>query len=536
MLRVGNLVLLSLVSWLVMGGCGVDQPGGIDSGSPEGDGAGVVVLSGQLNPGQAAKARPRMQDLQQELPFTIVAQSDQTGTVYHVETSADGQFELELPADELGNTFIVMVQGPDGRAIGPVVFGEEGGQGITGLAMERDANLGTIELPDDPQSAAIAPGADGDATALANSSLTARLNDAGAPLGLASVGKGPACTTTDLRTGLADADGDGLIDLFDADDNGSGLVDDFDKGDDWTGVSDDFRANFFMNLKIQAEEAQTYYTGTDTEIAAARSRQTVITFEVLSEPGATRAITAARLLEVPGPAYLTIATVLPDDGSGPTSLWRDLAYAFTERTDRFDAFVVPNAVLTAGDTFALEVLFDDGSSERASRMINYVFTNIPALVEYGTPTALTAFDIADPAANGSPSAPLPIDGGAELVLVFRPPPDETGAPITDMPYSFQFFYNDDAGQQGFSEAIDVAATWPTEIPGWGHNMSFWVTAEELGALSDEGTYAVTLPQELFVDEVVLADGTSAAVGSYKIDITAEAPTGNAAIMIMLTKQ
>jgi len=499
-----------------------------------------LVLSGQLNPGQSTKPRTRMQATDPTYPFTIVAQSDQTGTVYTTETGPDGTFALPIPPEEAGHSFVVTILGPDGRAVGPVVFETDttGTLGTTGLTMQRDADLGTIDLPDDPTTAAITPGADGDAAELADPAIAARLNEAGAPLGLGTVGKGAKTLAERTRTGgVADADEDGLVDLFDADDDGDGVIDDLDKGDEWTGVPDDIHVNFFMNLKIAASQAQTYYTGSEEEINKALSQQTVITLEVMSEPGATRAITGARLLETPGPVYLPIGTLLTDSGTSEPVLWKDTGYVFTFRGDRFEAFLVPNAVMDAGDTFTLEVTFDDGSSVRVSRMINYVFKNIPALVEYGSPSALAAFDITDPAANGTPEAPLKFDGSQDLVLVFRPPPDETGTPITGTDYSFGFFFNGADGGQ-LNPDIDKAATWPTPVADWTtyQGLSFRVTADDLGTLSEDGTYTVTLPKEIFVDQVVLNDGSTADVTSYKIDITAEVPTGNAALMLTFVKQ
>jgi hypothetical protein len=528
--------------WTPTDGGGAAGPSG-NNGSAGNNGPATgecLMLSGRLNPGQTTKPRLRMQATDPTYSFTIVAQSDQTGSVYITETQPDGEFALPLPPEEADNSFVVTILGPDGRAVGPVVFDTDatGTLGVTGLTMQRDADLGTIDLPDDPTTAAITPGPDGNAVELADPAIAARLNEDGAPLGLKTVGKGATTLTASPRTGgVADADEDGLVDVFDADDDGDGVIDDLDKGDEWTGVPDDIHVNFFMNLKIQASEAQTYYTGSAEEIAAALSEQTVITLEVMSEPGATRAITGAHLRETPGPVYLPIATVLNSGGSGWPVLWKDLGYAFAEKADRFDAFIVPHAVMDAGDTFTLEVTFDDGSSVRVSRMINYVFKNIPALVEYGTPTAVTAFDITDPTANGTQQAPLKFDGSQDLVLVFRPPPDETGTPITGTDYSFGIFFNGTDGSQ-LNSQIDKEATWPAPVSDWTtyQGLSFRVTADDLGELSEDGTYRVKLPREIFVDQVVLTDGSTADVASYKIDITAEVPTGNAALMLMFVKE
>jgi len=532
------LLLLGVVlSTLALSGCngwrppsddaGTDDDGLNDDNNDQGT-SGALVISGRLNPGQTTKTRPRLQG--QTYPFTIVAQSDQTGRVYRVETDSNGEFNLPLPDEEAGNSFVVTILGPDGRAVGPVIMGADGGAGVTGLAMKRDADLGTIILPDDPATEPIVPGDDSDVEGLADSNLAARVNQNGAPIGLASVGKGQDTVADEGRpAGKVDADRDGLIDLLDADDDGNGVVDDFDKGDEWTGATSDIHVNFFMNLKIQAEDAQTYYRGTEEQISEALAQQTVITFEVFSEAGATRAITTAHLLETPGPAYLTVATVR----GASEQLWKAIDYALTASGDRFEAFVVPQAVMDAGDTFTLEVAFDDGTTTQVSRMINYVFKNIPTLVEYGPPGDTQPFDITDPRANGSPSAPLRIDGDQDLVLVFRPPPDETGAPITGMDYTFHFFFYDADGQP--VSDIDTAATWPTSVfeP---NSTTVRVAADELGALSDDGTHTFTLDQQCFADRLVLKEASEVEVGAYKVDITAEAPTGNAAIMLYFVKQ
>lgn len=538
MKRAGRIVLVLTLACLPAG-C----PPVRDTVNRSDEGGGGVVsdsvtLSGCLNPAAATKTRPRMQSSTETYPYTIVAQSDETGEVYRTQTDAAGEFELVIPPEEVGHSFVVTILGPDGRAVGPVVVDTDttGQEGVTGLKMSRAADLGSIDLPEDPGKTPVTPGPDSDTEELADPTIATRLTDGGAPLGVACVGKGAEAGTTATRTtGAVDADRDGLIDLFDADDDGDGVMDDLDKGDDWTGVPRDIHVSFFMNLKVGAEDALTYYAGTGAEIADALGRQTVITFEVMTEPHATRAITRAYLRETPGPAYLPEATLL--QGGPSATRWRDTGYAFTRESDRFDAFVVPHTVMNAGDTFTLVVEFDDGSSVELARMINYVFKSIPALVQYGAPGALNLFDITDPAANGRPNAPLRFDASGDLVLVFRPPPDETGAPITGTAYAFGVFFNDADGRQ-LNNDIDSAATWPTPIPHWAEHQgtSYRLTASDLGPLSAEGTYTVTLPAGIFVEQVTLTDGTTAPVASYKIDIAAEVPTGNAAVMLTFARQ
>jgi hypothetical protein len=505
--------------------------GGVDNNAGQTP-TGALGLHGRINPGQAAKRRPRVQG-SELYPFTVVAQSDTTGEIYRGETDADGAFQVDIPEDETGSSFMVTVLGPDGRAVGPVVLDSSGGEGVTGLALDRPADLGTIDLPADPTTAPIAPGSDGDVAELIDPSITARLNADGAPIGLASVGKGADADSAENRAGGAvDADGDGLIDMLDADDDGDGVVDDFDTAAPAPGAPADTHVNFFMNLKIGSEFAQTYYTGTADEIATRLSTDTIITLEVMMEPVATRAISSARMLETPGPAYLPLAS---KTGAGnPGALWANTAYAFDLLGDRWGVWIVPNAVMDAGDTFTLEVNYDDGTMVQYSRMINYVFKNIPKLVQYGAPGSLVAFELHGGAVNGSPSNPIPFDGTQDLVLVFSPPPDDTGAPITGMNYTFQIAYNGATLGQ-LNQNINYTASWPTPIPNFDRG-TYLIRSADLGELSADGTYTATLPSAVFADTVTLNDASTEAVASYKMDLTAEAPTGNAAIMLTYVKQ
>lgn len=60
-------------------------------------------------------------------------------------------------------------------------------------------------------------------------------------------------------------------------------------------------------------------------------------------------------------------------------------------------------------------------------------------------------------------------------------------------------------------------------------MRFDIPVTDL-TLSAESTYTFTIPREVFPDTVSTAAG-NVAVDAYKVDITAEGPSGNAAIMV-----
>ncbi|MFH1418158.1 MAG: hypothetical protein ABII12_07745 [Planctomycetota bacterium] len=500
--------------------------------------SGGTLLSGRIKVTDAAKvkANANAQQRAADEGYTVVAQSDQTGGVYRAETDASGDFQLDIPGSETGNTFMVSILGPDGRAVGPLLFGTADGNGLTGLTMNRAADLGTINLPDDPNQQALSPGVDGNVADLVASDLSVRLDGNGVPVGLASVGKGNDSQGQVDTQRLTDKDRDGLIDMLDADDDGDGIVDDFDSDGAGGDASSDIRVNFFMNLKISAEQAETYYSGTDAQISSVLATDTIITFEALMETGATRSITAVEVLETPGPTYLPNADQSAETGGGLTYTdWAGLGYAFDDAGDRFEAFVRPNDEMDAGDTFTAEVTFNDGTTELHSRMINYVFKNIPKLLRYGVSGALTAFDVTNATVNGTPQKPILFDGTQNLVLVYNPPPDETGAYLTGCDYTFQVFYEAQGDGRQLNDEIDAAATWPTSPTGFERERGTFVVANSSLTLSASNTYTVTLPKEIF-PTTVQTDSGAVTVASYKIDVTAEAPTGNAAIMLSFKKQ
>ncbi|MBN1345750.1 MAG: hypothetical protein JXQ73_23860 [Phycisphaerae bacterium] len=501
--------------------------GPVDGAVVTGDG---VVLSGTIHAPRTIAGAPTPTI---DEGYMIVAQSDETGEIYRAVTDANGEFALDIPATEAGNTFMVTILGPDGKAVGPVMYAQADGHGLTGLALDQDTSLGTVNLPDDPTAEPIRPGDDVDLSGQVDDAIVTRLNDDGTPVGLDSFGKGDDAKEPGGASGQGiDADQDGLIDMLDADDNGDGIVDDFEGDGDAGGMPEQIRAGFFMNLKIHPERAPIYYAGDAGEINAALATDTVITLEVMAEPSSGLTIAAARILETPGPAYIPTASKVVEVADGLDYVpWADSNYALDNSGDRFQAFIVPNTVMAAGDTFTAEITLSDGTTLQYSRMINYVFKNIPRLVQYGSPSNLTAFDVTDEAINGSQQQPIPLDGTQDLVLVFNPPKDELGAYIENMDYSFTIFYEGAGGQQ-LNDDIDYTATWPTSPAGFDRG-TYWVTKDQL-TLSVDDTYTFTLPKEVFPDTVATASG-NVAVARYKIDITAETSSGNAAIMLTFEK-
>jgi hypothetical protein len=526
--------LVFSLSFFVIG-CGSSQLSSLDGddGDPNStiQNQSASTLSGSITPSGASKRFPNAKTDQEG--YMVVAQSKETGQLYRCVTDAEGKFECDLPDNETGSTMMVTIVSPEGKPIGPVIFDNSSDQGTTGLKLEDNVSLGSIELPSNPTASPIQPGADSDNLTL-DETQTARLNDGGAPIGLETYGKGTAAKIEQVdETSPLDKDKDGLIDVLDADDNGNGKVDDFEgdgSADGGQGQNADYRVNFFMNLKIQAESAQTYYSGTEEQRNAALANDTVITLEVVPEPTATRQITAVSALETPGPSYMPIAEIAT---SNPRVKWSANNFEFTQGGDgRFEVFVVPTAVMNSGDTFTVNISMDDNTTEQYTRMINYVFKNIPKLVKYGVSGSLTDFSINDQNINGSPSKPIPFDGNQDLTMVFNPPSDETGQYLEGLDYDFQFFFYDGNGQ---IYDIDIDKTWPVKPTGMDSNGSRLLIPKDQLTLSAENTYTFTIPKEFFPHTVITTTGQTKNVSSYKVDITAECSSGNCAIMVILQK-
>ncbi len=504
---------------------------GDTGGDTDNDGTTATTgISGRIAPADSGKAGLRA--AANNDPYAVVAQSAETGQIYRGMTDANGEFEIAIPDSEQGNTFMVAVIGPDAKPVGPVTFGAYGdGGAFSGLEVDRNVGLGTIEIPENLAAGALAPGNDGDVgDDEVASDVTVRLNEQGAPVGLGSLGKGEDARgeASDNPRQIADKDRDGLIDVLDADNDGDGIVDDFDSdGGDLAPGAGAVLLNFFMNLKIAEDRANLYYSGTADQIAEALQSDTIITFDVQTSD-ADPFITGVRLLDSPAPSYLPMTERMTHSGGGPAfTPWADSDYAFGESGERWEAFVRPNAGIEAGDTFTCEVSFSDGTTAEFSRMINFVFHNIPRLVGFGSSAdALTAY------AGGT----VTFDGTHDLVLEFAPPMDETGALLTDLDFHFEIFYNEALGGGQLNQQIDAAATWPTPIPGFDTSAHFYVLQNSSLTLSDENTYTVTLPEGLFVNTVQTTSDGPKAVGSYKIDIAAQSNGNNAAVMIVFEKE
>jgi hypothetical protein len=499
-----------------------------DDTNNDNDTASAIRISGTVTGPASAKFSPRAQE--QSDPVRVVVVNAQSGATYSATTETDGTFEVDLPADEDGESCVVTLLGNDGKPLGPVIFGQGTDGGQTGLHLDGDVEIGDINVPDNLADGPIAPAPDGgfDPGSI-DGDVTARVDGNGVPVGIATFGRGQDAqgTASDDPKHQADADQDGLVDLFDGDDDGDGTVDDFDADADLTpGLPAGLDLNFFMNLKISDTDAVAFFTGDTTGIENALKTMTVITFEVRGNAGLGKNITTAKIIAPPAPAPAYLPKMTVSFGGGGGSLWSASSYTISPDTDpnHFQEWVVPNDFMNTGDTFTVEITYDDGTVDVYPRMINYVFKSIPKLEQVGAPGALATYT-----APGT----ITFDGTKDLVLEWAPPVDDFGLLMVGIPYSFELFFYDTSDKQ--IEDIDAAATWPSGVTGWRlDGPVLEVPGSTLTTLSGSNTFTVTLAKEVFVDTVQTGSGP-VTVGSYKVDIAAQQNGNNAAFMLPLEK-
>lgn len=514
-----RIALLSFLAATMTGCVPMDTTGATSPGSS---------ITGTISAPQSARKLPRQMTARQG--YRVVVQSAATMRTYTGDTDENGDFTIDLPENEAGELMMMTVVQPDSRAAGLLLFNIFGNEGFGGVEVNGDVDLGQINFPDDPTSGPVMAGADADlSNATVADDVITRLNDDGVAVGVPSVGRGDAAMgdpTNDPRQ-QCDRDRDGLINIFDADDDGDGVIDEFDPDANVNPAeADGLVLNFFMNLKISDQTAAgAYFSGDTAAISDSLRTDTVITLEVMDNGTLTKNIAAVRVIGPPAPApsYLPVTEVL---GGAMPQLWSASGYALNkEGPNHFQQFVVPNDFLTPGDSFTVEVTFDDGSVGVYTRMIDYVFHSIPKIVKYGAPDDLQAY--------AGPET-IRFDGSQDLVLEWNPPVDERGMLLTGLDYRFEVFYYDEGGQQ--IDKINGAATWSTPPAGWNaDNTAFEVAGSTLTTPSATDTFSVTLPKRIFVDTVQTASGP-VNVSRYKVDIAAENNGNNAALMLNFEKK
>jgi hypothetical protein len=89
---------------------------------------------------------------------------------------------------------------------------------------------------------------------------------------------------------------------------------------------------------------------------------------------------------------------------------------------------------------------------------------------------------------------------------------------------------------GCGSSAPTDATWVTKPAGM-NSMFPWIMIPKSSlTLAADNTYTFTIPKECFPDTAHLKSGETKALSGAKIDITAQCPSGNCAIILYFAKQ
>jgi len=113
-----RLMAVCALGCLLFGGCPASGPGtadGTDNTDNTGDTAAARTLTGTINASDSAKRTPPCQDQDTEQHYSVIVQSTESQQAYTGETDASGNFQVDIPETETGDTFMVTIMMPDGQ-------------------------------------------------------------------------------------------------------------------------------------------------------------------------------------------------------------------------------------------------------------------------------------------------------------------------------------------------------------------------------------------------------------------------------------
>ena len=476
-----GLFVLIMALTLVMTGC--PQPNvPYSPDRPE-----MVAVSGTLQyPDPTRALSSRLVLLPETLEGALVIATDtDSGETFTGEVGSDGAFTVQVPKGS-ARSYIFAVVDADGKTAGVFTFPPSPARGAsvpedvpTGLKAADDVALGSIEVGYSPGAIPVTP----DSSDVIDTSVVGKLDPiTGELIGFsdkAEYGKGDDTLLGELESpgdfgGAADIDGDGLPNVVDADDDGDGIVDDFDTDMDGDGTEDSygsmgdvtFTLGYLLDIRGN-DSIYDYYSGDTTTIDNALKRDMRIDLRLqFTDEDRFDGVESVRLYLPSSPTYAAeldavefnnaeqtfangTTTTLTNLGS---IAWADLndgtvdeseiPYGYnipvSDREPDGQLFVVSvktdTDLFEVGDVFTVEVIYEDGTVEYYSTMINYIYSKVTHFSEYAMDTSETvapaAGDLIDfGLEEGLAIGALEIhytDPADYVWFTFVPPQDEDG--------------------------------------------------------------------------------------------------------------
>lgn len=484
----------------------------------------------------------------------VVVQNVASGESFQALVREDGTFEVpvngyvarsrSLAGREItggADSYIIALVDDNGRPLGTVVYGESGGDAVTGLNAGDGAVL-DITVPADPLTEPITASGELDL----NDSVLAAADEAGLPLGTASFGKDTELQPSGDAANMADLDGDGLVSLLDADDDGDGVADEFDEDTDAGATGrDSVKISFGFLLDLENEDVLDYYpkdellpaqtTGAPAYFGPSTDEERLLIglvrdmrVDIWIEPQESTVLSSARALETPAPAFM------PELLTGPANNPYEWSTQPAEETtsygipkqdgeNRKTSVFMPEgseSFFEVGDTFTFEITESGEDPYLVSKMLNFVFRKPFLFLGYG----MDENSLTDYSPSYSGSNDITINPASDLILKIQPPEDETGSPLMAGAFlELSINYIDESGNQinDLDTTEANAYNWPTapQTDGVDWEGRRWhEPVEDLDYISadENNAFLVTIPAAILKTAIRDSGGTDHNVGSWII--------------------
>jgi len=478
-------------------GCGQSTPTPTPTPTP----SGTISLTGTLASGTvsstvltAASGLKIQAVASAAIPsYTVVALGKNNGGVYYADSATDSSGNFKISNLPSGESFYVEILDSSSQLAAPVGFSSSAGKVIMAITPEATFTMETGTIVFDSSKSAAAPSTAPTSFLDTNAQARVKNGETVVPVGAGNIGKGTgeAKYSGTYDPTKNDGDLDGLPNNFDADLNGDGYVNEIDGLYTMEAFTKGGKSNngsqvyVFSNLKVDYEFSNTFQASQYLHLAMGvmpRSDKinSVASVYLVSGPSC---ISKMKIFSVPG----TTQEPVPVEGT----VWSTTSYKlyksllsgpgstpqWTVSVNGVTPYVNGSGDLKAGDVFKFKITYTDGSYEYLTKMLNFIYTDIPRLYKYSFDKGATWKD-PPPITQGTSiidTAPT-----SEITLKWTRPKDENSLDITGSEYTYE--YSPAKGRTDVPEIVQIAMDTSTA--------TYLQSTQDFAGLLDPGTFLI----------------------------------------------